>query len=205
MAHRDLSACRIASTLPRLLGLAVLLHVFDAGEHSRSHALSWLRVARRLRYGQHMGWFRDRFMPPREEPPVVAFDPAYPERREPANPYVSVKVTGEASYQDNLRTITGRRGREALKVEGRIATLVREPDNPFDPNAIRLEIDGLQVGYVPRTRTSVCGYRSLGTVRSSASRTKRRRSGSRNLPVCEQPLHAAMPYQAGGPNACSGL
>jgi hypothetical protein len=28
--------------------------------------------------------------------------------------------------------------------------LVREPDNPHDPNAIRVEIGGLYLGYVPR-------------------------------------------------------
>ena len=28
--------------------------------------------------------------------------------------------------------------------------LVREPDNPHDPNAIRVEVGGLYLGYVPR-------------------------------------------------------
>jgi len=28
--------------------------------------------------------------------------------------------------------------------------LVREPDNPHDPNAIRVELAGLYLGYVPR-------------------------------------------------------
>ena len=28
--------------------------------------------------------------------------------------------------------------------------LVREPDNPHDPNAIRVELGGLYLGYVPR-------------------------------------------------------
>ena len=28
--------------------------------------------------------------------------------------------------------------------------LVREPDNPHDPNAIRVELSGLYLGYVPR-------------------------------------------------------
>ena len=28
--------------------------------------------------------------------------------------------------------------------------LVREPDNPHDPNAVRVELTGLYLGYVPR-------------------------------------------------------
>ena len=28
--------------------------------------------------------------------------------------------------------------------------LVREPDNPFDPNAVRVEINGIKFGYIPK-------------------------------------------------------
>jgi hypothetical protein len=34
---------------------------------------------------------------------------------------------------------------------GDTLTLVREPDNPYDPNAVRVEWRGHKVGYVPRT------------------------------------------------------
>ena len=33
---------------------------------------------------------------------------------------------------------------------GAEATLVREPSNPFDPNAIAVWIDGKHVGYIPK-------------------------------------------------------
>ena len=40
--------------------------------------------------------------------------------------------------------------REAHFTAGQPLTLVREPDNPFDPLAIRLEWQGHKIGYVPR-------------------------------------------------------
>lgn len=34
-------------------------------------------------------------------------------------------------------------------------TLVREPGNRFDPNAVQVWIDGVRVGYVPKTQNAV--------------------------------------------------
>lgn len=33
-------------------------------------------------------------------------------------------------------------------------TLVREPDNPYDPNAVRVEWRGEKLGYVPRAENA---------------------------------------------------
>ena len=49
---------------------------------------------------------------------------------------------GDEDRQKNIRMF----GCEAI---GSYA-LVREPDNPFDPNAIRVELAGYLLGYVPR-------------------------------------------------------
>jgi len=42
---------------------------------------------------------------------------------------------------------------DALETQKPIA-LVPEPDNPYDKNAIRIDIDGLKLGYVPKTKTT---------------------------------------------------
>jgi hypothetical protein len=58
-----------------------------------------------------------------------------------------VNVAGESHYQDALRRITGE-GEVRHQTE---AHLVPEPGNPHDANAVRVEIDGHKVGYLPRT------------------------------------------------------
>jgi hypothetical protein len=57
-----------------------------------------------------------------------------------------VNVAGESHYQEALRTIAGP-GEVRHETEAR---LVREPDNPHDANAVRVEIAGAKVGYLPR-------------------------------------------------------
>jgi len=41
------------------------------------------------------------------------------------------------------------------------AMLVREPDNPYDANAVRVDVNGVKVGYVPRGKTSYRAYGGL--------------------------------------------
>ena len=53
-------------------------------------------------------------------------------------------VVGESQYQDALRQIS----RAGCICE---ATLVPEPENPFDVNAVVVKIDELVVGYLPRS------------------------------------------------------
>lgn len=62
----------------------------------------------------------------------------------------SVKVAGESFRQDELVKITRRRGSEAVKLDGIDLELVCEPDNPHDPCAVKVMIQGLHVGYLSR-------------------------------------------------------
>lgn len=52
----------------------------------------------------------------------------------------AVQVTGPAHYQ---------RAFERLGVGEFEGTLVPEPDNEYDPNAIRVDVNGTKIGYVP--------------------------------------------------------
>ena len=60
-----------------------------------------------------------------------------------------VRVVGTSHYQDALLELSGRQGDEEIRVE-KVAIFVREPDNPHDPNAIAIHIDGRLVGYLAR-------------------------------------------------------
>ena len=76
------------------------------------------------------------------------------------------KVAGITNYVDNLMgiafensdyTLSNSEIKESYSVgdkidkydfDFRVARLVEEPDNPVDPNAIRVELDGVLIGYV---------------------------------------------------------
>jgi hypothetical protein len=58
-------------------------------------------------------------------------------------------VVGESHYQDALWRVVGGRTAERVRVEVQ-AVLQAEPDNPYDPNAIAVLIDGAKVGYLCR-------------------------------------------------------
>lgn len=60
-----------------------------------------------------------------------------------------VDVVGESNYQEALAAIAGGVTREGAD-HATIATLVREPNNRYDPNAVRVDIDGRTVGYLSR-------------------------------------------------------
>ena len=58
------------------------------------------------------------------------------------------EVVGESFYQDALQhAARGRKYREPVYVT---AVLVPEPNNVHDPHAVRVDVDGRQVGYLPR-------------------------------------------------------
>ena len=59
-----------------------------------------------------------------------------------------MNVAGESHYQDALHAIAGS-GDGETRFET-TAALVPEPSNPHDPNAVKVEIDGRLVGYLPR-------------------------------------------------------
>jgi ATP-dependent DNA helicase PIF1 len=77
-----------------------------------------------------------------------------------------LEVVGESHYQDALWQIVG--GDRASRFRKPIqATLLPEPDNPYDSNAIGVWVAGRQVGYVGRDDASamIAGLRSLMTIR----------------------------------------
>src|SRR3954447_9519905 len=60
-----------------------------------------------------------------------------------------VRVVGTSHYQDALLAIAPRERDEAVRHDA-VATLVAEPDNPHDPDAIAVHIDDNLVGYLSR-------------------------------------------------------
>jgi hypothetical protein len=56
-------------------------------------------------------------------------------------------VVGESNYQDALAAAVERNGRTVM------AELVAEPSNKYDRRAIRVDVDGQTVGYVPKAET----------------------------------------------------
>lgn len=69
------------------------------------------------------------------------------------SPYVlggstDLDVVGESHYQENLRQVVG--STETKIRFPTVAVLCPEADNHYDPNAISVWVDGLEVGYVSR-------------------------------------------------------
>ena len=60
-----------------------------------------------------------------------------------------VEVVGESQYEDAFTRICGPRCREGYDLTV-VAQLVSEPESPYDPDAIRVEVQGLHVGYLAR-------------------------------------------------------
>jgi hypothetical protein len=64
------------------------------------------------------------------------------------------KVAGESHYQAALEKIAGPKT-DANADYRTVAHLVPEPKNKYDRNAIRVEIDGVKVGYIPKEDTGL--------------------------------------------------
>lgn len=62
-------------------------------------------------------------------------------------------AVGESNYQRALERICGGHSRDGHEVEVE-ADLVREPDNPYDSNAVGVRIEGATVGYLPRDQAA---------------------------------------------------
>jgi hypothetical protein len=60
-----------------------------------------------------------------------------------------VRAVGTSHYQDALVALTGRQADEEIRHDA-VATLVPEPDNPHDPDAIAVRIEDHLVGYLSR-------------------------------------------------------
>ena len=61
----------------------------------------------------------------------------------------TVEVVGESHYKRELFKLAGRRQRTAADIPI-VAVLVREPDNRYDPNAVKVLVNGYHVGYLGR-------------------------------------------------------
>lgn len=74
-----------------------------------------------------------------------------------------IDVVGESEYDSNLRRVLAAKNAAAVgKSRARqfvVATLVHEPNNPHDKNAVRVDIAGLTVGYVKRAQARNLGPR----------------------------------------------
>jgi len=68
-----------------------------------------------------------------------------------------LEVVGESHFQKNLQTILGRFESDTMSdrvTQRATARIVSEPTNKHDPNALRVFIEDLLVGYVDRTRAA---------------------------------------------------
>lgn len=92
--------------------------------------------------------------PPRPEKPTPIITQASP-KASPSKAHVSTdlksfpfNVVGESHYQNALEKIAGgyRRDSQSFTVKALIAI---DPENRFDPDAVRVEIDDQTVGYLP--------------------------------------------------------
>ena len=75
-----------------------------------------------------------------------------------------VNVAGESHYQEALRALAPAAGGESVRL-GTEAVLVPEPDNPHDANAVRVEIAGSLVGYLPRAEAAAYAAMLAGLAR----------------------------------------
>jgi HIRAN domain len=80
-----------------------------------------------------------------------------------------VAAVGESNYQEALSHICGSSRWEDVRFDC-IAALVREPSNPYDSNAISVQVDGQLVGYLSREDASCTGALWRLTVWSLAER-----------------------------------
>jgi hypothetical protein len=65
-----------------------------------------------------------------------------------------VDVVGESRYQDAVLELTGGRRHYAGVRMATVATLVPEPENATDPDAVAVVVAGRRVGYLPRAEAS---------------------------------------------------
>ena len=63
------------------------------------------------------------------------------------------EIVGEASYQSNIERYAIKKGDRSCFTELK-ATINREPNNSYDKNACRVDINGSTVGYFPRNNAS---------------------------------------------------
>jgi hypothetical protein len=67
-----------------------------------------------------------------------------------------VAAVGESNYQEALSRVCGSSRWEDVRFDC-IAALVREPNNPYDSNAISVQVEGQIVGYLSREDAKAYG------------------------------------------------
>jgi hypothetical protein len=71
-----------------------------------------------------------------------------------------LKVVGESHYEQNLYDLCGP-ATDHIRQFPKTAILTLEVDNPYDRNAVRVDIDGLTVGHLSRSDAAwfrrICG------------------------------------------------
>ena len=78
---------------------------------------------------------------------IIRFESSYIE------PY-PLQVVGEASYRNNIDNLFGYVDEdEGVNDDDFAAYLILEDNNPYDPQAVRIEIAENKVGYLSRTNT----------------------------------------------------
>jgi hypothetical protein len=70
------------------------------------------------------------------------------------NPGPAVDAAGESHYQDALEAVCGGRSFFGVRHPLITAELVREPANPYDPNAVRIDAAGRPLAHVPKEDAS---------------------------------------------------
>jgi hypothetical protein len=69
---------------------------------------------------------------------------------DPERPDAWLDIVGEAQYQRPLAALAGDMTRGGRTVADGLAILTPEPENPYDPDAIAVMIEGERVGYLSR-------------------------------------------------------
>jgi hypothetical protein len=80
----------------------------------------------------------------------------------------AIEVVSESRHQGRLEWLAQGRGEDPAEYTC-TALLAHEPDNPFDPSAVSVSIDGVRVGYLPPTVAGdmVVAMRTLGIDRAT--------------------------------------
>ncbi|MGX7350367.1 restriction endonuclease [Enterococcus canis] len=79
--------------------------------------------------------------------PKAVFESIRQQRYEPSRFFMDFHIAGFA-YYDGLEVI------EELKL-GTVVTLVGEPDNPHDPDAVAIYYQGKKLGYIPSSKNTM--------------------------------------------------
>jgi hypothetical protein len=107
----------------------------------------WLTPLSAEREGAGMGWGQ----PDGQAGAAVSAPAAVSWLHLPAlNPGPAVDAAGESHYQNALEWVGDGRAFFGVRRPLITAELVREPGNPYDPNAVRVQADGRQLAYVPK-------------------------------------------------------